>query len=246
MVHLTRSLTLLLTATIQPGKTTFVARNDPLVRMEDYRAALRSWLSVGVVKRIVFCENSGYDLAQLVDDSKLFPECVVEFISLYGNECGETRGKGFAEIALIDHALRTSRFLMASEVIVKCTGRLSVRNAAKLVSRLTADSYDVMCTLRRCLTFADSRLFAATPTFLEKHLLPQQIRIDDARGVYFEHALARAVSQSLVDDMKWRPFPIFPVIDGVSGTYGNSMNHSWIGALARDALHRFRVYVDER
>ena len=91
-----RSAVLLLTATIDPGNTIMVARRDPLLRLEDYRLALESWLSAEAAAKIVVCENSGYDLAPL---RRIVPTRAgreVEFISFSGNQHGATRGKGYA------------------------------------------------------------------------------------------------------------------------------------------------------
>jgi hypothetical protein len=238
-----RTVALLLTATIDPGATILVVRREPLLRLEDYRFALESWLSSEAAVRIVFCENSAYDLAAL--RRLCAPETgrEVEFISFSGNEHGATRGKGYAELGIIEYAMRSSDLISNSDVIVKCTGRLTVRNAQRVVQAIRGCDFDIMCTLKRNLAFADSRLFAATPEFIRHYLLPRADMIDDNAGVHFEHALASATARALGDGMRWSPFPVFPRIEGISGSDGRVMTNSAVTSAAKAVYHRLRNFV---
>ena len=235
-----RSVVLLLTATIDPGNTIMVARRDPLLRLEDYRLALESWLSAEAAAKIVVCENSGYDLTPLKRLVAARAGREVEFITFSGNQQGATRGKGYAEIGIIEHAMAQSELISNSDVVVKCTGRLIVRNALRILRPLASSDFDIMCTLKRNLTFADSRLFAATPGFLRDYLFPRVDMIDDNAGITFEHALASATARALADRKRWRPFPIFPRIEGISGSDGLVMTNSAVKSAAKSLYHRLR------
>jgi hypothetical protein len=104
----------------------------------DYEQGLDSWLASGACRRVVFCENSGYDLASLEALAARYAGAEVEFISFRGNESGANKGKGHAELGVLGHALATSRLLADCDVVLKCTGRLIVRNASKLLPPLAA------------------------------------------------------------------------------------------------------------
>ena len=86
---------------------------------------------------------------------------------------------------------------------------VTVRNASPVLRSIAHGDFDIMCTLKRNLTFADSRLFAATPEFLRDYLFPRVDMIDDNAGITFEHALASATAGALADRKRWRPFPFF-------------------------------------
>ncbi len=232
----------MLTATIDPGDTVMVARRDPALRLADYQHALRRWISSEVPCNIVVCENSGSDLESLRKIAHGFAG-EVEFVSYSGNHSGATRGKGHAELEMIRHVLGASRLLGAAEIIVKCTGRLTVRNAAKVLRVISRGDFDVMCTLKRNLSFADSRLFAATPRFLHEYLLPLGEKLDDNRGMTFEHGLAQATARAISDQNRWSPFPCFPVIDGVSGTDGKTMTNSPLSRVNKAIYHQLRNLV---
>jgi hypothetical protein len=236
------SIVLLLTATIDPGVTPMVVRHDPALRLQDYLSALGNWLASGTAPRVVFCENSGYDLAPLKRAAQGHG-CEIEFISFFGNQDGATKGKGYAELKIIEHALQESALLARSEVIVKCTGRLTVRNSMRVMRSIATSKFDVMCSLKQYLSFADSRLFAATPSFVRHHLLPQTHIIDDHAGVYFEHALACATASAVAEREQWRPFPTLPRIEGFSGTHGVSMTESRPVSSLKAGLHELRKFV---
>jgi len=222
-----------------------VARNDPSVRLQDYMSALEAWLSSGAAPRVVFCENSGHDLGPLkrVAGSRTARE--IEFLSFFGNQRGVTKGKGHSELRLLEHAIRESELIAKSDVVVKCTGRLTVRNGIAVLRAIAASEFDVMCSLKQHLAFADSRLFAATPSFIERYLLARVDMIDDTAGVYFEHALACAIASAVADRKQWRPFPIFPRIEGISATDGIPMTNSALKGAAKALYHRVRNFVYE-
>ena len=240
-----RSIALLLTATIDPGATPFVERRDPLTRLRDYQQALEWWLSCAAAPRLVLCENSGFDLAPLVRLAERQSRCEVEFLSFLGNQAAAIRGKGYAEFQLIDHAMRTSSFIASSDVIVKCTGRLTIRNATALFKAMAATEFDVMCTLMKCLSYADSRIYAATPAFIREHLLPKIDMINDGEGVNAEHALACAAASAIAGQMAWRPLPVYPRFAGVSASTGLSAADPPAKRAVRAAYHRLRRMLYE-
>jgi hypothetical protein len=246
MPQIESSAVLLLTATIDPGATPLVARKDPAVRLRDYQNSLLAWLSCGATRKIVLYENSGSDISSLRDTARRFPDHEVEFHSFSGNESGPSKGKGYSELLGIARILQESQLIRSGKFIVKCTGRFTVKNARKLFPMIEATEFDVMCTLGRNLTFADSRLFAARPEFLTQYLVPQQPIIDDCNGVFFEHALACATARALADRKRWAPFPIFPDIRGISGTFGVSQTFG-ARARARESIyHQFGNFLYKR
>ena len=58
---------LVMTATMTPAANAQVKRSSPHMRLEDYKRALRYWLSYPhpAAERILFLENSGADLSEL-------------------------------------------------------------------------------------------------------------------------------------------------------------------------------------
>jgi len=237
-------IVLMLTATIDPGPTPLVARNDPQTRHRDYLVALESWLVSGL-SNIVFVENSGYDLSKLVELASRHPQVQTQFVSLAPEELTGSRGKGYGELTLMQAAFERSVVLREATFIAKCTGRLRLLNIESLLQSLEGAHADLYCTFKRNLTFADSRFFIARPAIIQKHLFPLKDSVDDRVGFFFENALARASTAAIAGGFRWNCFPVFPYIAGISGTFGTRMTDSPMTRLSKRIYHLLRRYIYE-
>lgn len=175
-----RAFPLLMTATVAPPSgEPHLARADPGVRLDDYEAALRFYLTLAddVVDRIVFVDNSASDLARLQDVVHAAGGAKdVELLSYWGLDYPVERGRVVGETLLIDHALRSSRILASladDELFWKVTGRLRVTNLARLV-RSTPHGCDLYVDFKRYRRpWLNIRLFAMTPRGFRDLLLPR-------------------------------------------------------------------------
>jgi len=241
-------INLLLTATVHVRSTAMTARTDPGQRLADYAAALGFWLRVGGIDRIVFCENSGADLAPLQRiAAQLAPARRVEWVGFTGAALDPARGKGLGEAQIIEHALAESESLRGEGYVLKATGRYTVPNIAQVLPRPSASlGPDVICNLHENLARADSRLFFSTPPFLARYLLPRCAEIDDSRSIFFEHVLARAVLRAVSDGLRWEMPRHRPDIRGVSGTWGARLGSPFGERQARAAVFRLRRLLLQR
>jgi len=217
---------LLLTATVDPGTCVMTARTDPQARLHDYRASLTHWFAHPPCNDIVFCENSAWPVADFQTQAEAARSAGIRFEHLsFRDDTGDPlRGKGFGEIGIIAHALAQSQILRDATHVVKATGRYVVHNAGDLFALAArTPPPDVACDLRNHLTVGDARFFLASTTFLRQHLLPLRAAIDDRAGVFFEHALARAVHAGLADGMTWAMPPRPPELSGVGGSFGQKL-----------------------
>jgi len=127
---------LLLTATVSPadGQPTLALR-DPAERLAEYERALAFYqglLAQGVLRAIVFGENSGYDLARL---AARFPHPGIEWVALAPQERELRFHRGYAEFQLIDALFERSRVLSSlgdDALVWKVSGRYVVANLAAL------------------------------------------------------------------------------------------------------------------
>jgi hypothetical protein len=162
----------LMTACVDPSKgTIWIERHDPAVRMQDYVRGLRFWLGLddSRLRKIVFVENSGHDLKVLRDEVAAFNPMhrQVEFICLDDNFYPEGVHYGYAELAMIDHALATSTLLATATHFVKATGRLSFPGIGRLIDRLPPD-----CMLSRVpQKFISTQLMIFSTAFYRRYLV---------------------------------------------------------------------------
>jgi hypothetical protein len=139
---------ILLTATIAPPQTA-VARNDPIVRLQDYLTALEFYLSLptSIVDRILFVDNSASDLTPIERFVKeRVADKVVELISFEGNDHPVSYGKAYGEFKLMDFGLTHTSLVASEDIFWKITGRLKFVNVCDMVSAVH-DHYDLLCDL---------------------------------------------------------------------------------------------------
>lgn len=235
---------MLLTSCIDVGKMPDVRRIDLDIRLGDYRAALLFYLNQTSISKIVYCDNSGYDLSVLKSLIKDYPSKEVEFLSFTGQNESLRYGKGHGEISIMEYALNNSYLIADSSYIVKITGRLIVRNFDAIMKKLdNVRNFDICCDLRNNLAFSDSRIFVSSKIFLCEYLFPLKKLLNDSNGVWMEHILAFATHNALGDSMRWAPFHLALDIHGVSGTSGLILNTSRISFAIRYIFVKIKNYL---
>lgn len=143
---------LLLTSTIKP-KTDQpeLAIADPEERLKDYWNALEFYaaqLDAGVIDRIVYIDNSGYNLNCL---SEQFTSDRIEWISFYDLDYPRDYHRGYGEFRLVDTAFSRSKTLAEigeSDILWKVTGRYIVKNLA-IVIKYAPKQLDLYCLIKK-------------------------------------------------------------------------------------------------
>lgn len=120
---------LLLTACIEPTQfKNKVHRNDTLIRLEDYKTALKLWLhhKDDSITSIIFTENSGYDLTEI--ETVFLNENIYnrkyQIIQAIASKVPEGLHYGYSELELIDNILDKITLLNDNDFIIKTTGRV--------------------------------------------------------------------------------------------------------------------------
>jgi hypothetical protein len=213
---------LLLTSTIRPKRDQpQLSVVDPEERLGDYARALEyqaRLLERGVVDRIVYVDNSGYDLRPL---ATRFPSPAIEWVSFYDLDYDMSYHRGYGEFRLIDHAHRVSGTLadMAPEDRVwKVTGRYIVKNLRTVIA-LTPGTFDLYCEVRD--VWADMGLMAWSRKGYERHIreLWRQFASPMAPELILAQRLrdANASTCEIISSFYWPPF-----IVGRRGTDGSA------------------------
>lgn len=244
-----RNIVVLLTACINPGDVINTARSDPIVRLEDYKKALKEWCLHSGDVPIVFCDNSGYDLKELKEIARENARSgkSVEFLSFNGQDFPTCLGKGYGEMRIIGHAIEKSQLIKPDSIILKVTGRLFVRNNQRLIERLSfPDTTDVYCDLRSNMASSDSRVFCANVPFLEKYLLPRREHVNDSTNDIFEKVLAKAIHSALADGLQWSLLPSTPWMVGVAATANEPIPDSRMNVLFRELFRRIKKVIVAR
>jgi hypothetical protein len=236
-----RKVCLLLTATVDPSGVT-LERSDPRARFNDYRWALERWARHPGIDRLIFVENSGYDIEELRAAALAVAvrREALEFLSFYGQDFPRSLGKGYGETLNLEHVLANSRFLAEDDcLILRVNGRNYVENIDAFVRALT--STDILCDFKQLLTWGDGRILGGTVEFIAEYVCRYGRETNDAEGYYFEHTLARAMHRAMADGLRWAPFPEPPLISGFSGTSNQSLADGRLRRMGRKAQHRVKL-----
>ena len=195
---------LVMTATIAPAPAQ-VKRSSPQVRLEDYKRALRFWLSYPhpAAARILFVENSGADLSELraiaQTENPLNRE--VEFLSLPVHEIPAGANYGYAEMQSLDEGLALSKLRRATTHMIKTTGRLTFPALDKALDRIAIAGsvpLELMIDCRRLGLFrrgydARVQLFACSHSFYDRVLRQSNREMNSTDVRLLEHLIYRKV-----------------------------------------------------
>ncbi len=194
-----------MTATVAPPANAQVKRSSPSVRLEDYKRALRFWLSYphAAAERILFLENSGANLSELRDlaetENPLRRE--VEFLSLPVQEIPPGTNYGYTEMQTLDEGLALSKLRQATTHMIKVTGRLTFPALGKALDRVASSRsvpLELMFDCRRLGLFrrgydARVQLFACSHAFYDRVLRNSNREMNSTDVRLLEHLIYRKV-----------------------------------------------------
>ena len=226
-----KKLCLVLNATVDVRGVVFVKRDDPIERLNDYRWALEQWTRCKGIDSLVFVENSGYNIDELrsIPLASSMHQDSFEFLSFDGQNFPRELGNGYGEDCLI----------------VRINGRYFIENIALFFEALYP-STEILSDLQQSLTWADATVLGGTVNFFENYVCPYGRGVDDSKGYYFEHALARAVHRGLADGLVWNSYPEPPHIRGFSGTSNQNKAEGRLLRKRRDVQHKLKLRMLRR
>lgn len=212
--RLPATVTLVLTATVDPQPMPKLVSTEPQTRATEYETALRRWTGdSSIFERIIWWENSGHQLAHKIA-AEFAPKISAHVVTEAPFESG--LGKGYGEALMLEQIALAG---IDSKYMLKCTGRLSVANIRSLLSSLDSEP-DIVIRLTQDFTYVDSRLFVVSSKLLRTLTLGLKGEVNDNRGAYLEHALARRVLRLATEGAQIRFWSAWPRFRGRSGSTG--------------------------
>lgn len=227
---------LILTGTIDPGNMIFTNRNNINERMQDYIKSLKYWLNNnkdGYFNKIIFCENSGYDLSEIKESLvSLSNKNEVVFFQWSDNHKWTGLGKGYGEAKMLEYLNQEAyELIQEHDYIVKVTGRLYIPNINRVFNKKD-EKMGVSIIHHRLKQikdennmFVDSRLFCIASACFSEFIKDFSNDINDNNGVYFEHVLASRIHYfNRMNKKTTNIFKELPFYIGYSGTSGQKLN----------------------
>jgi hypothetical protein len=222
MVSIMEDTLIVLTATTVPPLTPQLRLRDPGERLAQYMSSLRKWSCVSKELRahIWFLDNSPRaDLARLSEGvAELADQRRITFYEIPIPEDVHLAGKGVGEAALFDAvASLLTKCGPQYQTLIKCTGRLTVLNAA---ATLTLPARGPQVALHSTLAHADSRFFAVPRKLWIDQLSGMGEEVSEAEGVWLEHVLAKRVLRAVSSGVPFQSFRCLPRYSGMSASTG--------------------------
>jgi len=158
--------------------------------------------------KLVFSDNSGWDLTQLKNDltdsySLEVVEKNIEFISLAPELFDISKGKGYNELLMINLAVASSKFIKNSDAFFKVTGRYPIYNLGyfhKTALNAFNRQFDFYCDVKDHNLYKllglnwnshsfEARLWAAKTDFYKRYIAPEYVNCNDYDGRFVESVL---------------------------------------------------------
>lgn len=212
------NFSLILTACIKPIRIPYLKRKAPKKRLEDYKSAFLMWCENQDIKKIIFIENSGFDLEEFKKIAKKFPQKKIEIISSnLNNSYPKKLGKGFGEYLCMKEVFKKSKIINRTDFFVKVSGRYYIKNFKEII-KCCKNFKDINLYLKDNLRYADSHLMIGSKSFFLNYVLKETIKTNDSKGVFFEHCVARATLKAVSDGLSFNHLSVYPKIHGIIGT----------------------------
>lgn len=211
----------IVTGTVKPGlqmENLIISKEEE--RLQQYTSALLHLIDSGAFRKIVFCENSNYNLQafELLKKEAAEKETELEILSFQGNmEQASIQGKGYGEGEIMDYVFENSRLLRDETYFVKMTGRLKIANIKKIAELLKENKCYFNIPNHTIRDFYDTRIYGMPTETFRKYFRKAYHRVMDREGIYLEKVYTLVLKEQKIEPDN---FPRYPRIAGISGSSG--------------------------
>lgn len=238
-------LPLLMTASVDPRGMVgadFVAEDRENMYVETLVYYIRTILT-NPLQRIVFTENSGWNLDSLVSKLPPFNKEQIEFVSHDPNNFDITKGKGYNEFLMINRTIEMSNVIQDAGAFMKVTGRYPVYNMEyflrKGVQYIFEKGYSFYGDMKDHSLYdwlhtgwnghaGYTVLFATTVDNWKNNLGPRYVEMNDEMGRLAEDVMFDYMKpfRGIRDSGVCCRFKREPICGGVQGSQVNAVSFS--------------------
>ena len=210
---------IILTACIQPKDIPFLERSSERDRLKDYKIAFTKWCKNKFIDKIIFVENSGYNLDFFQEEAKKFSEKKIEILtSNLNNTFDKSLGKGYGEHLCFKEVIEKSKLFKENKFFIKISGRYYIKNYHNIFNEFKKKQSEIFVNLKHNFKYADSHIFGGSNIFFSNYVVPMSSKINDSKNIFMENCLAKSVLLGINNDLKFDNIETFPHISGIIGT----------------------------
>ncbi len=234
---------LILTATIDPGNMPDLVRNDTNTRLDDYKKSFEFWLNQSSIKKIIFIENSNYNLSFFRNLTKNFQDKEIEILSNDLNSKFDKKlGKGYGQYLCLNEVFQKSKIVENTNYFIDVTGRHCVVNFDDILKDIQINKSDIYINLSNNLKFSDTNIYAGNKDFFINYVIPETSKTNDQQDNIFENCVAKAVLRAVADGYKLSKTPIYPIINGFIGTNGKEYKYNFFKRIKLFFFRKLKIY----
>jgi hypothetical protein len=211
---------LLITGTIV-SNSNFVAHTNVEERRKEYYESLQFYSDNFKDDDLFFLENSSYDFEKDAEFQKMLADRKITLLKFPVSD-KFNQGKGYQEFEMLDKAIE--KLSTEYNSFIKITGRYKVMNLKKLVD---FKCEGLVADLHKKLKVTQTNVFYVSASFYNSYLKDLYLKVDDSKGVYIEKIVYDKIQVEKLEK-KARLFSLNPIIVGISGSYGGTLNRNKI------------------
>jgi hypothetical protein len=235
---------LLVTATIDPKGMKYLVRNNINERLSDYKKTFLNILNNYKINKIIFIENSGYNIVIFREYAKQYPNKEIEIISSrVNNYFPREYGKGFGEYLCFKEIIKKSTLFKKCKYFIKTTGRYYIKNFNEIYSEISQFKNDIYINLQNNFTYAECSIFGGSKNFIQKYILEEIRKTNDSKKIIFEKCVANATLKAISDGLLPSFSSIPPKIQGFIGTNGKKFRSNMIKNFRNLIFRKFKKYL---
>ena len=237
----------IITGTIRPnGQVGQLVLKNEAERLQQYKDALLFTVQSKAFTKVIFCENSAYNMECLTELKEEATKCEVELelLSFAGNIKNVLmHGKGYGEGEIMDYVFANSKLLQNEPYFVKITGRLKIVNIKNICRRLCRERCYFNIPNRTIRDFYDTRLYAMPTAVFTEYFRNVYTEVWDNEGIYLEKVYTKILEEKKI---RVKNFPRFPRIIGISGSLGYNYGYTEWKCKIKDVISFFDGYKIQR
>ena len=193
---------ILLTATVAPHNIPYLSLTNVEERLSDYLCSMYCYIKFTKVKKIVFCDNSGFkfDYSKIVNLAYEHGK-TLEVLTYDDNKNASIFGKGYGEGEIIEYALKNSKVLQNTPTFYKCTGRLFFPSFDLIEEKHRNE--DLVFNINKEHKMAYTRLFKCTKELFYKYIQSAYKKADDSKDIILEQTCFEALSGLNLSQMEY-------------------------------------------
>lgn len=217
---------LLITGTIIPNSN-FVAHANPHQRRNEYLENLKFYSSEFPDYTVFFLENSVYNFSSDTEFTSVLSSKNITLIKFPVSDKFE-QGKGYQEFEMLDKVIEQE--CKNYKYFVKITGRYRVLNLKNLLS---TNCETILLDLHKKPAVAQTNVFMVNGMFYRENFMGLYKQVDDSKGIFIEKIIYnKIIFAGLLN--RTSMFKRNPIIVGVSGSYGGTLNRNKYKMMARN------------